>query len=62
MELNTLTHQVIALAGIAQAAALVQQLATTGKADELALETSLNSLLKTESDSVLEIYSDTKRS
>lgn len=56
MELNTLTHQVIALAGIAQAAALVQQLATTGKADELALETSLNSLLKTESDSVLEIY------
>ena len=36
MELNTLTHQVIALAGIAQAAALVQQLATTGKADELA--------------------------
>ncbi len=56
MELNTLTHQVIALAGIAQAAALVQQLATTGKTDEQALETTLGSLLKTDSDSVLEIY------
>lgn len=56
MELNTLTHQVIALAGIAQAAALVQQLATTGKADEQALETTLGSLLKTDSDTVLEIY------
>ncbi|MDD5228827.1 MAG: high frequency lysogenization protein HflD [Methylococcales bacterium] len=56
MELNTLTHQVIALAGIAQAAALVQQLATTGKANEQALETTLGSLLKTESDSVLDVY------
>lgn len=58
MELNTLTHQVIALAGIAQAVAVVQQLATTGKTDEQALETMINSLLKTESDSVLEIYGD----
>lgn len=56
MELQTLTNQVIALAGIAQAAALVQQLATTGKADEVALEASLKSILKTESDSVLDIY------
>lgn len=56
MELNTLTNQVIALAGIAQAAALVQQLATTGKADEKALETSIGSVLKTDSDSILEIY------
>lgn len=56
MELKTLTHQVIALAGIAQAAALVQQLATTGKTDEQALETTLGSLLKTDSDTVLEIY------
>lgn len=56
MELQTLTNQVIALAGIAQAAALVGQLATTGKADEIALETSLKSVLQTESDSVLEIY------
>ena len=56
MELKTLTHQVIALAGIAQAAALVQQLAKTGKTDEQALETTLGSLLKTDSDTVLEIY------
>jgi high frequency lysogenization protein len=56
MELQTLTHQVIALAGIAQATALVQQLATTGKADEKALETTLGSLLKTDADTVLEIY------
>jgi high frequency lysogenization protein len=58
MELDTLTNQVIALAGIAQAAALVDQLATIGKVDEKALETSLASLLKTESDTVLEIYGD----
>ena len=56
MELQTLTNQVIALAGIAQTAALVEQLAATGKADEIALETSLKSILKTESDSVLDIY------
>lgn len=56
MELDTLTNQVIALAGIAQAAALVNQLATTGKTDEVALQTSLNSLLQTESDTVLDIY------
>lgn len=56
MELDTLTNQVIALAGIAQAAALVNQLATTGKTDEVALQTSLNSILKTESDTVLDIY------
>ncbi|MEI7839209.1 MAG: high frequency lysogenization protein HflD [Methylococcaceae bacterium] len=56
MELDTLTNQVIALAGIAQAAALVEQLATTGKADDLALETTIGSLLQTESDSVLDIY------
>lgn len=56
MELQTLTNQVIALAGIAQATALVGQLATTGKADEIALEASLKSILKTESDSVLDVY------
>jgi len=56
MELNTLTNQVIALAGIAQAAALVQQLATTGKVDEHAFKILIGSLLKTESDSVLDVY------
>jgi len=36
MSLNTLNNQTIALAGIAQAAALVQQLASTGSADTAA--------------------------
>jgi high frequency lysogenization protein len=56
MQLNTITNQTIALAGIAQAAALVQQLATTGTADPLAMETSIASVLKIDSDSVLDIY------
>ena len=37
----------LALAGVCQAAKLVQQLALNGEADAAALETSLNSLLKT---------------
>jgi high frequency lysogenization protein len=56
MQLKTLTNQTIALAGIAQAAALVEQLATTGKADAIALEASTGSILKIDSDSVLDIY------
>ncbi|MGZ5619774.1 MAG: high frequency lysogenization protein HflD [Methylobacter sp.] len=44
MSLNTITNQTIALAGIAQAASLVQQLATTGSADSTALESSIGSL------------------
>lgn len=56
MQLNTLTNQTIALAGIAQAAALVQQLATTGKADTIALEASIGSILKIDSATVLDIY------
>jgi len=56
MQLNTITNQTIALAGIAQAAALVQQLATKGTADPTAMETSIASVLKIDSDSVLDIY------
>jgi len=56
MQLNTITNQTIALAGIAQAAALVQQLATKGTADPIALETSIASVLKIDSDSVIDIY------
>ena len=56
MELDTLTNQVIALAGIAQSVALVHELATTGKADSQGLETAVSCLLKTESDSVLDVY------
>ena len=56
MQLNTITNQTIALAGIAQAAALVQQLATTGTADPVAMEVSIGSVLKIDSDSVIDIY------
>ncbi|MDD5322097.1 MAG: high frequency lysogenization protein HflD [Methylococcales bacterium] len=56
MQLNTVTNQTIALAGIAQAAALVQQLATTGTADPTALEASIGSVLKIDSDNVIDVY------
>lgn len=56
MPLQTITHQTIALAGVAQAAALVQQLATTGTADTAAMEASIGSILKIDADSVLDVY------
>lgn len=56
MHLNTITNQTIALAGIAQAATLAQQLATTGRADEIALSASIGSILKVDSESVTDIY------
>jgi len=56
MTLNSITNQAIALAGVSQVCLLVQQLASTGTAQQETLETSLNSLLKLNSDSVLDIY------
>jgi high frequency lysogenization protein len=56
MQLNTITNQTIALAGVAQAAALVQQLATTGTAEPMAMEASIASILKIDSDSVIDVY------
>ncbi len=56
MSLNTLTNQTIALAGIAQSAALVQQLASSGRADAEAMEASIGSLLKLDSDSVEDVF------
>ncbi|WP_411726776.1 high frequency lysogenization protein HflD [Methyloglobulus sp.] len=56
MEINTITNQTIALAGIAQVAVLVQQLATTGTCDQQAMEASVGSILKIDSDSVADIY------
>ncbi|MDO8844870.1 MAG: high frequency lysogenization protein HflD [Methylicorpusculum sp.] len=56
MHLNTIKNQAIALAGVAQSAALVQQLATQGKTDQSALENSVASILKIESDSVEAIF------
>lgn len=58
MSLNTTTNQTIALAGISQACLLVQQLATTGTADNSAIETSINSILKIDSDGVIDIYGE----
>jgi high frequency lysogenization protein len=56
MTLNTITNQAIALAGVSQAAGLVQQFATSGKADDEAMQASIGSILKLDSDSVSEIY------
>lgn len=56
MSLNTLSNQTIALAGIAQACSLVQQLATSGSCPGPALEASIGSLLKIDSDSVADVY------
>lgn len=56
MSLNTFTNQTIALAGISQATTLVHQLATTGKTDQIALEASIGSLLKLDSDNVVDIF------
>jgi high frequency lysogenization protein len=56
MELKTLTNQTIALAGVAQAAVLVQQLATQGSCDQVALAASIGSVLKIDSDSVTDVY------
>ncbi len=55
MPLNTITNQTIALAGLSQACLLVQQLATTGTADNASIETSINSILKV--DSAAEVFS-----
>ena len=46
----------LALAGVCQAAKLVQQLALNGDADQAALETSLNSLLQTSPDTTLDVF------
>ncbi len=56
MPTNTITHQTIALAGIAQAVALVQQLATTGTADSKALEASIASLFISDQQGVANVY------
>lgn len=56
MQLNTLANQTLALAGIAQAAALAQQLAIKGSADPVALEASVGSILKVNTDSVIDVF------
>lgn len=56
MSLNTITNQTIALAGIAQAAALVQQLATTGAANSTAFEASIRSLFTSDEHGVANVF------
>ncbi|MDO9141767.1 MAG: high frequency lysogenization protein HflD [Methylobacter sp.] len=56
MSLHTLTNQTLALAGIAQAAALVQQLASTGSADSAAFEASIASLFISDENGVDAVY------
>ena len=50
----------LSLAGVCQAAQLVQQLAHNGQADKNAFEISMNSLLKTSPTSVLDVYGNDK--
>ncbi|NJA07979.1 high frequency lysogenization protein HflD [Methylomonas sp. MED-D] len=56
MTIQTLSNQTIALAGIAQACSLVHQLATAGACPSPAMQSSIGSLLKIDSDSVAEVY------
>lgn len=49
----------LALAGVFQAAWLVHQIATRGMTDNAALEASINSVFKTDADSVEEVFGDT---
>ena len=58
MPINTTTNQAIALAGLSQACLLVQQIATTGTADNSAIETSINSILSVDSEGVIDIYGE----
>jgi high frequency lysogenization protein len=49
-------ERVLALAGVFQATALAQQLATDGRCDEAAMETSLSSVFRIDSDSVAAVF------
>lgn len=56
MSFKTLTYQTIGLAGIAQATYLVNQLATTGKADNDAIYACLNSVLTLDPENPVDVY------
>ncbi|MDC0662034.1 high frequency lysogenization protein HflD [Marinobacter sp. SS21] len=57
---RSLQDQTLALAGICQATALVQQIAHTGRCADSSLETSLRSLFATAPDSTLGVYGELK--
>lgn len=56
---NTPENQAIALAGIFQATSLCKNLATYGRCDEGHLAASLESILRVDADSVLDVYGGT---
>jgi high frequency lysogenization protein len=53
---RSLHDQTLALAGLCQAASLVQQVAHNGTCDNIALETCLRSLFATNADTTLDVY------
>jgi high frequency lysogenization protein len=53
---HEISEQQLALAGVCQAAKLVQSVARTGTADELALEASISSILVTNPENTQQIY------
>jgi high frequency lysogenization protein len=55
---KTLRNRTLALAGVYQAAYLVNQIATRGMADSAALEASINSIFKIEASSVEAVFGD----
>lgn len=54
--LDSLQQKTLALAGVSQAAALVQQLARTGKLDEPGFSASLNSIVVTNPDTAADVF------
>jgi high frequency lysogenization protein len=56
MPSHTINNQTLALAGVAQAVALVQQLATTGTADSTALDACIGSLFINDEQGVANVY------
>lgn len=54
--IKTLTHQVIALAGLTQCMHLVQEIAKCGLADESEMRTCIGSVLKIDAADVLDVY------
>jgi len=53
---KSLSNRVLALAGVVQAAALVNDIATGQRADEQSLNSTLSSILKTEATDVPDVY------
>ena len=58
MSYSDLDYRVLALAGVFQAAALVKQLATTGRVNEKYFAASIQSILKTDAETALEVYTN----